>query len=201
MARVSEETKQLTRERLLQAAADEFAREGLAGANINRISVDAGFAKGTVYNYFESKEALFLAVIEDCTLALGELALPDQGSARERVKALLTLDVEWARENESFAKILVRETLSANEELYPKILAATAPLISLVVAALEHGVETGEVRDDVPTPQLALALVGLHEMALVQHWGSGGWPTYEEIPELVTRLFFEGAVKREGETC
>ena len=35
-----------TRERLLQAATEEFAREGYVGANINRISRAAGFAKG-----------------------------------------------------------------------------------------------------------------------------------------------------------
>jgi hypothetical protein len=35
-----------TRQRLLEAAASEFAREGYTGANINRISQAAGFAKG-----------------------------------------------------------------------------------------------------------------------------------------------------------
>jgi len=54
-----------TRRLLLEAAAAEFAREGYHGANINRISTAAGFAKGTVYNHFPSKKALLLALIED----------------------------------------------------------------------------------------------------------------------------------------
>lgn len=58
-----------TRQRLLDAAAGEIAREGYIGANINRISQAAGFAKGTVYNYFPSKQALLLALI-DQTAAL-----------------------------------------------------------------------------------------------------------------------------------
>ena len=41
-----------TRQQLLQAAAEEFAGRGYSGANINRISLAAGFAKGTIYNYF-----------------------------------------------------------------------------------------------------------------------------------------------------
>ena len=53
-----------TRALLLDAAAQEFAREGYAGANINRISQSAGFAKGTIYNYFPSKRALMLALID-----------------------------------------------------------------------------------------------------------------------------------------
>jgi AcrR family transcriptional regulator len=54
-----------TRRALLEAAALEFAREGYNGANINRISTAAGYAKGTIYNYFESKRALMHALIED----------------------------------------------------------------------------------------------------------------------------------------
>jgi AcrR family transcriptional regulator len=53
-----------TRRLLLDAAAEEFARQGYARANINRISIAAGFAKGTIYNYFASKRELMLALIE-----------------------------------------------------------------------------------------------------------------------------------------
>ena len=54
-----------TRQQLLLAAAHEFAREGYNGANINRISQTAGFAKGTIYNYFSSKRALMDALIDE----------------------------------------------------------------------------------------------------------------------------------------
>ena len=54
-----------TRRLLVDAATVEFAREGYDGANINRISRTAGFAKGTIYNYFSSKRALMLALIDE----------------------------------------------------------------------------------------------------------------------------------------
>jgi AcrR family transcriptional regulator len=54
-----------TRERLLIAAAEEFADLGFDSANINRISQAAGFAKGTIYNYFPSKRDLMLALIDE----------------------------------------------------------------------------------------------------------------------------------------
>ncbi|HVP20250.1 MAG TPA: TetR/AcrR family transcriptional regulator [Anaerolineaceae bacterium] len=54
-----------TRRRLLDAAADEFSRSGFSGANINAISTLAGFAKGTVYNYFPSKRALMLVLVDE----------------------------------------------------------------------------------------------------------------------------------------
>ena len=68
MARHKEtERKQIkseTRRKLLHAAADEIASLGYDGANINRISEAAGYAKGTIYNYFSSKRELMLALID-----------------------------------------------------------------------------------------------------------------------------------------
>jgi AcrR family transcriptional regulator len=60
-----EQIKEETRRRLLDAALAEFAAQGYGGANINRISQAAGFAQGTVYNYFPGKQALFEALVED----------------------------------------------------------------------------------------------------------------------------------------
>ena len=64
-----QEMRGQTRQMLLQAATAEFARQGYAQANINRISQSAGFAKGTVYNYFVSKRALMLALINEIARA------------------------------------------------------------------------------------------------------------------------------------
>jgi AcrR family transcriptional regulator len=69
------------RRRLLDAALDEFADRGYARANINRISRAAGFAQGTVYNYFPSKRALFEAVIADIATRQAELVLQGAASA------------------------------------------------------------------------------------------------------------------------
>src|SRR5918995_790198 len=65
--RVTSEQKQAHRTRLLEAAAAEFAASGVDGANVNRISLAAGLAKGTIYNYFPSKHDLFLAVVEEAS--------------------------------------------------------------------------------------------------------------------------------------
>ena len=54
-----------TRERLVNAAVEEFAREGYDAANINRITQAAGVATGTIYNYFPSKKELMLAILSE----------------------------------------------------------------------------------------------------------------------------------------
>jgi AcrR family transcriptional regulator len=53
-----------TRRRLIEAATREFASAGYEMANINRISTLAGFARGTVYNYFPSKRVLLVRTLE-----------------------------------------------------------------------------------------------------------------------------------------
>ena len=63
MGRISAEEKARVRVSLIRTAAEHFALEGYEGASINRISLGAGFAKGTVYNYFPSKAALLAEVL------------------------------------------------------------------------------------------------------------------------------------------
>jgi AcrR family transcriptional regulator len=53
----------LTRERLLAAAEQVFARYGYGGASIDLITAEAGYSKGAIYSNFESKEAVFLELL------------------------------------------------------------------------------------------------------------------------------------------
>src|SRR5436853_5449268 len=53
-----------TRARLLEAAARVFARRGFHVATLEEVAAEAGFTKGAVYSNFESKEALFLALVD-----------------------------------------------------------------------------------------------------------------------------------------
>ncbi|MCW2739133.1 TetR family transcriptional regulator [Nocardioides sp.] len=52
-----------TRQRLLEAAAAEFAEFGIAGARVDRIAAAARTNKAQIYHYFGSKDALFGAVL------------------------------------------------------------------------------------------------------------------------------------------
>jgi len=61
-----------TRARILDAAIDEFATYGLAGARIDRIAAAAEANKRSIYVYFGSKEQLFTAATERVIGAVGE---------------------------------------------------------------------------------------------------------------------------------
>ena len=57
-------TREEVRDRILDAALKVFAAEGFAGATIDAIGHTAGFTKGAVYSNFESKDELFLALLD-----------------------------------------------------------------------------------------------------------------------------------------
>jgi AcrR family transcriptional regulator len=190
MSRVTADTKQATRTRLLDAAAQEFARAGLERASVDAISLAAGYAKGTIYNYFASKEELFLAVVEEAMAqaAASSPVLAD-APARERLAAVLTGFCAWVREHDAFARVLVRECLMGTPGLYPRVILAEAPLTGELETILRDGACSGELRDDVPAEVLALAIAGLADLAMAQRWASSGARlALQEIPELVLTL-------------
>src|SRR6266568_399155 len=121
MSRVTADVKQATRARLIAAAAQEFARAGLERANVDSISLAAGYAKGTIYNYFASKEDLFLAVVEEASRQAAAASATSAGApARERLAAVLAGFCAWVSENDAFARVLVRECLMGTPGLYPR---------------------------------------------------------------------------------
>jgi AcrR family transcriptional regulator len=60
-----EEAKQLTRKNLLEAASAIFAEKGFHGASIDDVAEAAGYTKGAVYAHFDSKDDLYLALLDE----------------------------------------------------------------------------------------------------------------------------------------
>jgi hypothetical protein len=109
---------------------------------------------------------------------------------------VLAADVAWVRENEDFARVLVRELLAGDPDLYPQILAASRPFLDKIEEIVRDSVARGEIRNDLSPAPLALSFAGLEQLALVSRWGSGGWPPLDEIPDLVVDLFLDGVRAR-----
>ena len=59
-----EESRARTRAKLLESARQVMAREGYEGASVDRIAEEAGFSKGAFYSNFNSKEEIFLELLE-----------------------------------------------------------------------------------------------------------------------------------------
>src|SRR5690606_7460408 len=100
-------SRENTRARLLEAAAQVFAEVGLEGATVEAVCERAGFTRGAFYSNFESKDELFLAL----SASVAESRL---NAVRERVAALAAqgvfADVD-PRSEEHTSELQSRENL------------------------------------------------------------------------------------------
>ncbi len=80
-----------TREKIIEAAAAEFAGSGLAGARIDRIAELAGVNKAMIYYHFASKEKLYQTIIDEQVDKVSMALQGVVGSDMDLETALLTL--------------------------------------------------------------------------------------------------------------
>jgi len=121
---------QATRRRLLDAAAEEFAAHGIAGARVDRIAAAARSNKAQIYHYFGSKDDLFDAVFDELVLAtvrespLDPADLPgyaaalfDRYEAQPQIARLAT----WYRLERSAARPVLEVRLRSNKDKVAKL--------------------------------------------------------------------------------
>ena len=137
-----------TRQSLLQAAAAEFASNGYNGANVDRISRAAGFAKGTIYNYFDSKRALMLALIDETAQAhLDFVAEPvrQEDDPHRRLERFFEAGFAFVTAHLAPARVMVNTIYGPDSEFKEYMWLAYRPMFELVsreivAAGLAQGV-------------------------------------------------------------
>lgn len=99
-----EEMRETRREQIMKAALQLFATEGYSHCSISRLATHAGISKGLMYNYFESKEALLIALIEEGMSDVMQFFDPDNdGLLTTEELAGFVRKVLWSiRENQNF---------------------------------------------------------------------------------------------------
>lgn len=139
---------------LLEAALEVFARNGYRNTRLDDIAEVAGVTKGTIYHYFDTKEALLLRVIEHyATLAFGradEALRDDTLPASTRIR-LLVRKVFAPREDSrrDLLALLVRGIAHEVPHVHERWLqSGPARLWSLVGRLVEEGKARGEFRPD-----------------------------------------------------
>ncbi len=137
-----------TLRKLLDAAAIEFGERGFHEASISGITRRAGTALGSFYTYFDSKDEIFRALVQDMSAQVGvhaAAAMQEAKSALDRERAALKGFLEFAREHKEIYRI-IDEAEFVDSDSYRAHYQVTA---SRILARLKAGAETGELRDDV----------------------------------------------------
>jgi len=192
--RVKPEVRAEHRRALLAAAARAFAAGGYEAAGIDGISEQAGLGKGTVYNHFASKRAIFEEVLrEACALAAGSAeAVPDEADTGARLEAFVAGNIAWALERPELAALVAREMLGGTAETRRLIFEASAPCVEKVAAVIDRAQRQGELAASDSAADLALGFIMLANGLLLQATATG-WPSVRSLPATAARLFLRGA--------
>jgi AcrR family transcriptional regulator len=151
---------------ILAAARDEFAALGLGGARMDRIAERAGLNKRLIYYYFQDKEALFQAVLEqsyrDIRQAEQQLNLLELRPA-DALRRLVEFTWSYYLDHPEFLTLLNSANLHKARHLQESRRARelNSPLIEMLAQILERGRQDGSFRGGVDPLQLYISIAGM----------------------------------------
>ncbi len=155
-----------TQSRILRAARNEFMRHGYSGARVERISRAARSSDRMLYYYFESKEALYLRVLEAVYGELGaaESALVlDASRPVEALDALIAFTWRYYLDHPEFVALLSNENLQRGRHVTKsvKVKQLGRPVLGVLGTILAEGMRQKVFRRGLDTQKVYLTLAAL----------------------------------------
>ena len=154
MPKIAEAARAARRDQIIAAALACFARAGYYATTMADVAMQAGVSKGTPYLYFESKEALFIALHEEWDCGLGDRvnaavgALPEAGrrSPRRVLHAVAAVVAAYVLEQTQTCRVLMEaRALAAHEPaIAAAVLASDERTHQRLEGLIAAGVEAGE---------------------------------------------------------
>jgi AcrR family transcriptional regulator len=182
-----------TLRKILDGARAEFGERGFSESSIVGITQRAGVALGTFYTYFDSKEALFQALVRDMSAQVAETVAPAfEGSpnALDAARDGLELFLRFAREHRDIYRI-IDEAEFVDPSAYREHYETTATRIAArFVAAREKGEIARDLSDD-ELEILAWASMGANVFLGLRYsvWASAD---PKRVAEVANRLLRKG---------
>jgi len=152
-----------TRQRILTAAFELFVERGVDGATVEEIAERADVARGTVFNYFPSKDTLCGSIGSLMMDRVQEAMERDEVaglSAGEKITRAMRLMTEFpVKEPHRFREVMLRGMSAAVPGELPEHRRRELELLESLVV---EGQDAGEFRTDYPAHEIAGFMLGLH---------------------------------------
>lgn len=160
----AEAQRETRRAEILSTAETVFAAKGYHGTRISDIIDAAGIARGTFYLYFESKQAIFLELIEQLLVELrgtvvGVDTTPGAAPIQDQLVESVSRIVRAVTEHKELTRILLREAVGLDADVDQKLSNFYLSLHEFIRYSLENGKRLGLVRD-VDTDIVASCILG-----------------------------------------
>lgn len=196
-----------TRTKILEVAETEFAAEGFAGAHLQKIAEQVGVRKTALYYYFESKSALYAAVLaamlEEFDRTVTAAVEADEPSERRLVRLVAQIN-DLLAEHPNYARILIRVFVDRPAIQAAQLLPIIERVVGRVMLFYRQGADRGAFRH-VSSRHFFLSVLGM----TVFHYAAPGFsarilgvediftrPTVAWRREEVTALLASGVLAR-----
>ena len=198
MASLSSKKRQAKRTHIIKTAAEVMSRKGYAGTVMADISTAADIGKGTLYEYFDSKEALFFEVFRwfsESTGAEAKISVSALGrSATDRLRLLNdTVMNTWTDLKYVYGLTMEFWSASASHQMRSRFKTvfrdSYREFREVVAALLRDGTERGEFNPNLKVEAIAAALVGTWDALLLQAWFDDEFDPVQSSRQFLDALF------------
>ena len=157
------EKSDLTRERILTAAEEEFSEKGFYGARVDAIAAASGINKRMIYAHFDSKENLYTKVLLRVYEKLAQCErefMVDNLSPLDAIKNIIEISFGYLKNNPNFVRMLMWENLNKGMSIPEGELARVkAPSMEYINKQLVKGKELGIFRKDIDIYHVSVSLM------------------------------------------
>lgn len=187
--------KEATKNNIIEVAVELFNQQGFELTTNQQIAERADVAIGTLYNYFETKEMIVSAYIQEVgkdSEPLVDLILKQEQDTSSRLLALLLKMSQWNDVNRELVEIYVRSRMQSPHKPGHKPGKHSGFGFNLI-KILRLGQQQGEIRDDLSLEYLANHLVMMYFTTLISWFADSESCTLQMNLEQSIDLFLNGS--------
>jgi len=181
-------------QQIIDAAVRVFARKGYFNSRVSDIAHEAGIAAGTIYLYFDTKEAILITLFRDKMagfVAALRKAIAEEPDAVRKLRRLVRLHFEMLEGSPELAEVVQVELRQGEKFFRGPATQEIATYFTLIGSILEEGVAAGRFRADLPVKVATKMLFGaMDQMATSWVLGKRGYAlvgTADAVAEIFVR--------------
>jgi AcrR family transcriptional regulator len=197
--------RQRHREDILSVAVKLFAQKGYHNVSMQEIAAEAQFATGTLYNFFPSKEDLYLTLMRSLANTIYDSLMPildETIDEREKISRLIREHNRLFQENEAVFRLYISETHGYGKgmsEFDQEIDELLKKGIDKTESVFASGINKGIFRN-LNARQMAISLYGMLEAGIMFCFQESTVTGLDQRASIIEDILLKGILKAHGDT-
>lgn len=200
-----EEKNQQTKRRIMDSALAEFSSKGYRASSVNAISAAQDVSKGIIYHYFETKDDLFLACVEECFQRLTEYireSMTEQGGAERRLEEYFAVRTRFFRTYPVYQRIFCEAAIAPPARLRAAIQRRREDFDALNLQILERLLSSLSLRPSVSREEAVETFRQFQDFINIRYQmtdlSAAEFEAREEHCRRALDILLYGVIEREG---